>query len=139
MVEKKEIVISGGGLAGLIAAAAFGNSGYEVLCIDPKKSKNKSQPEYLDIRTTAYLQPSQIFLQKIGVWQLVDGSSAPLKIMRIIDAAGKKLTVKDFNSSDISDTPFGWNVRNSDMRAGLLAKIKTLPNFVIENPTTLIF
>jgi 2-octaprenyl-6-methoxyphenol hydroxylase len=132
MVEKKEIVISGGGLAGLIAAAAFGNSGYEVLCIDPKKSKNKSQPEYLDIRTTAYLQPSQIFLQKIGVWQLVDGSSAPLKIMRIIDAAGKKLTVKDFNSSDISDTPFGWNVRNSDMRAGLLAKIKTLPNVKFE-------
>ena len=31
MIERKEIVISGGGLAGLIAAAAFGNSGYKAV------------------------------------------------------------------------------------------------------------
>ena len=129
MKKQKEIVISGGGLAGLIAAVAFGDSGYEVLCIDPT---DENKFKRVDLRTTAYLQPSQLFLQKIGVWPLVEHSSAPLKIMRIADIAGEKLTVKDFNSSDISDVPFGWNVRNLDMRKGLLARIKALPNVVYE-------
>ena len=129
MKKQKEIVISGGGLAGLIAAVAFGDSGYEVLCIDPTGENKFKQ---IDLRTTAYLQPSQLFLQKIGVWPLVEDGSTPLKIMRIADIAGEKLTVKDFNSSDISDVPFGWNVRNLDMRKGLLARIKALPNVVYE-------
>ena len=129
MKHREEILVSGGGLAGLIAAVAFGDSGYEVLCIDPTGENKFKQ---VDLRTTAYLQPSQLFLQKIGVWPLVEHSSTPLEIMRIADMAGEKLTVKDFNSSDISDAPFGWNVRNLDMREGLLARIKALPNVVYE-------
>ena len=49
MKKQKEIVISGGGLAGLIAAVAFGDSGYEVLCIDPtgeKKFKQNRSEDY---------------------------------------------------------------------------------------------
>ena len=30
-----EIFVSGGGIAGLITAAAFGSAGYSVICVDP--------------------------------------------------------------------------------------------------------
>jgi 2-octaprenyl-6-methoxyphenol hydroxylase len=48
----------------------------------------------------------------------------PLEIMKIIDASeaqnGDKIkSQKEFNSAEISDSPFGWNVKNSLMRAEL--------------------
>lgn len=33
--EQVDVLISGGGIAGLIAAAAFGAEGQSVLCVDP--------------------------------------------------------------------------------------------------------
>ena len=35
VMEKADIFISGGGLAGLIAAIAFGRAGFSVICADP--------------------------------------------------------------------------------------------------------
>ena len=48
----------------------------------------------------------------------------PLEVMKIIDASdkgnpGKIKSEKNFNSSEISDLPFGWNVKNSLMRSTL--------------------
>lgn len=34
-VENCDILVSGGGIAGLITAAAFGSAGYSVICVDP--------------------------------------------------------------------------------------------------------
>ena len=36
MIEHKDIVISGGGIAGLVAAVAFGNAGLDVLCVEQR-------------------------------------------------------------------------------------------------------
>ena len=132
MVDHKDIVISGGGIAGLVAAVAFGDAGFDVLCVDPKPPVTNRDTTGADLRTTAYLQPGQTFLQTIGIWPLVADRSAPLQIMRIVDAAGPDLVTKDFNATDISDAPFGWNVGNWDMRDGLLSRIAALPNVVFE-------
>ena len=132
MVDHKDIVISGGGIAGLVAAVAFGDAGFDVLCVDPKPPVTNRDTTGADLRTTAYLQPGQTFLQAIGIWPLVADRSAPLQIMRIVDAAGPDLVTKDFNATDISDAPFGWNVGNWDMRDGLLSRIAALPNVVFE-------
>ena len=34
-MEHTDILISGGGVAGLAAAAAFGTAGYRVICVEP--------------------------------------------------------------------------------------------------------
>ncbi len=54
------------------------------------------------------------------------------QIRRIVGAGGPDLVTKDFNATDISDAPFGWNVGNWDMRDGLLSRIAALPNVVFE-------
>ena len=128
MVIYKDIIISGGGIAGLSTAVAFGAAGFEVLCVDPTAPVTDRTNQGADLRTTAYLQPAQAFLQKIGLWPLLADRSAPLQIMRIVDAAGEVLVRKDFNAADISDTPFGWNLGNWDMRERLLTRLDTLPN-----------
>ena len=128
MIIYKDIIISGGGIAGLSTAVAFGAAGFEVLCVDPTAPVTDRTNQGADLRTTAYLQPAQAFLQKIGLWPLLADRSAPLQIMRIVDAAGEVLVRKDFNAADISDTPFGWNLGNWDMRERLLTRLDTLPN-----------
>ena len=128
MGNYKDIIISGGGIAGLSTAVAFGAAGFEVLCVDPTAPVTDRTNQGADLRTTAYLQPAQAFLQKIGLWPLLADRSAPLQIMRIVDAAGEVLVRKDFNAADISDTPFGWNLGNWDMRERLLTRLDTLPN-----------
>ena len=130
MIDHKDIVISGGGIAGLVAAVAFGDAGFDVLCVDPTAPVTNRDTVGADLRTTAYLQPGQAFLEAIGVWPLVADRSSPLQVMRIVDAAGPDLVTKDFDATDISDAPFGWNVGNWDMRDGLLSRIAALPNIV---------
>jgi 2-octaprenyl-6-methoxyphenol hydroxylase len=51
--------------------------------------------------------------------------------MRIIDAGGdlpEPRIVKDFDASDISDRPFGWNLPNWLLRREMVARLAELPN-----------
>jgi 2-octaprenyl-6-methoxyphenol hydroxylase len=51
--------------------------------------------------------------------------------MRIIDAGGaspEPRVAKDFNASDISDQPFGWNLPNWLLRREMVAHLDSLPS-----------
>ncbi len=116
-----DVFIAGAGLAGSIAALSYAKSARNVVLADPFSYNESSKFDY---RTTAYLQPSKSFLELIGVWDCVKQSAMPLEVMKIIDASGNGDTgeiksEKNFNSSEISDLPFGWNVKNSVMRSTL--------------------
>ena len=116
-----DVFIAGAGLAGSIAALSYAKSARNVVLADPFSYNDSSKFDY---RTTAYLQSSKLFLDLIGVWDFVKDGAMPLEIMKIIDASGtgdtgKIKSEKNFNSSEISDLPFGWNVKNSEMRSTL--------------------
>ncbi|MCG7494359.1 UbiH/UbiF family hydroxylase [Thalassobius sp. Cn5-15] len=126
-----DILVSGGGVAGLTAAAMFGQAGFSVLCVDPTPPVTERDVQGSDMRTTAFLQPSQALLDEAGVWARLADEAAPLQIMRIVDAGGVEAEpriVKDFNASDISDKPFGWNLPNWLLRRELTAHLKAMEN-----------
>jgi 2-octaprenyl-6-methoxyphenol hydroxylase len=52
-----DILIAGGGVAGLVAAAAFGTAGFRVLCVDPAPPVTAADAPRADQRTTAIHQP----------------------------------------------------------------------------------
>jgi 2-octaprenyl-6-methoxyphenol hydroxylase len=81
-----------------------------------------------DLRTTAFLQPAQQFLQTAGLWDQLAPFAAPLQIMRIVDAAAAPHIVCDFDAADISDKPFGWNLPNWLLRREMVARLDSLPN-----------
>jgi 2-octaprenyl-6-methoxyphenol hydroxylase len=126
-----DILISGGGIAGLTAAAAFGTAGFDVICVDPAPPITERDVEGADLRTTALLQPARELLENAGLWEALAPHAAPLQIMRVIDAGGEKpeaRVVRDFNAADISDMPFGWNFPNWLLRREMLGRVESLPN-----------
>lgn len=130
-MQNVEILVSGGGVAGLTTAAAFGAKGFSVLCVDPTPPITERDAEGSDLRTTAFLQPSQALLDDIGLWESFAPHAAPLQIMRIVDAGGvvaEPRLVKEFCADEISDKPFGWNLPNWLLRRELLAFLDSLPN-----------
>ncbi|AXT36435.1 UbiH/UbiF family hydroxylase [Phaeobacter sp. LSS9] len=129
MADSCDILISGGGIAGLTAAATLGAAGFKVICVDPTPPVTLRDDAGADLRTTAILQPAKALLQKAGIWARLDSHAAPLEIMRIIDAGGAEpvaRVTKDFKSADISDQPFGWNLPNWLLRRELLARLDDL-------------
>lgn len=131
MAETCDILISGGGIAGLTAAAAFAASGFSVICADPAPPVTERDADGSDLRTTAFLQPAQALLDRCGVWPRLADHAAPLQVMRIVDAGGARpepRVVKDFNAADISGQPFGWNLPNWLLRRELIARLAELPN-----------
>ena len=86
-----------------------------------------------DLRTTAFLQPARNFLDDLGIWQYFSPETMPLDIMRIVDAGGaenppRMRVEKEFNSSEVSDLPFGWNIPNTAARAALMTRMDDLEN-----------
>lgn len=130
-METTDILISGGGVAGLTAAAAFGSAGFRVICVDPAPPVTEEAEAGADLRTTAFLQPSRQVLEAAGLWDRIAPHGAALRIMRIVDAGGERpepRIVKDFDAAEIGEEPFGWNFPNWLLRRETVARLGLLPN-----------
>jgi len=124
-----DILISGGGIAGLTAAAAFGTAGFQVICVDPTPPVTDGAADGADLRSTAMLQPARKLLERAGLWDALAPHAAPLQVMRIIDAGGEEAeprVTREFNAAEISDLPFGWNFPNWLLRREMMARLEAL-------------
>ena len=131
MRHSTDILISGGGVAGLTAAAAFGTAGFQVIIVDPAPPVTARDDIGADLRSTAFLQPSITVLQTAGLWDRLAPFASALQIMRIVDAggtAGEARLIRDFDAADVSDLPFGWNLPNWLLRREMVARLAELPN-----------
>ncbi|WP_290688955.1 MULTISPECIES: UbiH/UbiF family hydroxylase [unclassified Haematobacter] len=129
--ESFDVMISGGGVAGLTAAAVFGALGLRTLCVDPTPPTVEEGDPAADLRTTAFLQPAIDLLTRAGLWERLAPFAAPLSIMRIVDAGGAQTIprlTRDFDSADISDQPFGWNLPNWLLRREMVARLGEMRN-----------
>ncbi len=125
-----DILISGGGIAGLTAAAVFGTAGFHVICVDPAPPITDRDAQGADMRSTAMLQPARQVLETAGVWEALAPHAADLQVMRIVDAGGdlaEPRVTREFNAADISDLPFGWNFPNWLLRRELVGRLAALP------------
>ncbi len=126
-----DILISGGGIAGLTAAAAFGTAGFDVICVDPTPPVTERDQAGADMRSTAMLQPARTILEAADIWSHLAPHAAPLQVMRIVDAGGPEpepRVTREFDATEISDQPFGWNFPNWLLRRELLERLAELPN-----------
>ena len=129
MTFDHDIVISGGGIAGMTAAAAFGTAGFSVLCLDPSQPVTQGDDDGADMRSTAMLQPARKVLERAGLWEGLAPHAAPLQVMQIVDAGGADAEPRvscAFDAAEISDQPFGWNFPNWLLRKVLVARLQAL-------------
>ncbi|MEX0285403.1 MAG: FAD-binding protein, partial [Paracoccaceae bacterium] len=129
MTEQCDILISGGGVAGLTAAVTFGAAGFDVICADPTPPVTEQASEGADLRTTAFLQPARALLDEVGLWPQLAPHAMPLEVMRIVDAShGPARIVRDFRAEELSDQPFGWNLPNWLLRREMLGRLGEMDN-----------
>ena len=129
--QSTDILVSGGGIAGMTAAAVFASAGFDVICVDPAPPITDRDADGSDLRSTAFLQPARDLLADAGLWDRLAPFAAPLQIMRIVDAGGvdpEPRVTRDFNAADLSDLPFGWNLPNWLLRREMAARLGDLPN-----------
>jgi 2-octaprenyl-6-methoxyphenol hydroxylase len=135
-----EILVAGGGVAGLAAAAAFAREGFDVVCVDAEPPVVDAGHERSDLRSTALLAPSVAFLERSGLWPRLAPHAAPLRVMRIADAGGEAPTIRasaDFVATEIGAELFGYNLPNWLMRREMVAHLAELPNARLVAPARL--
>jgi 2-octaprenyl-6-methoxyphenol hydroxylase len=119
--QSVEVVIVGGGPAGLTAAIALAAAGIETALV----AKLARAP---DNRTTALLASSVTALDTLGVWPHCRDDAAPLRVMRIIDDTARLLRAPEvhFAASEIGLDAFGHNIENRYLLAALDARARAL-------------
>ncbi|WP_298564874.1 FAD-dependent monooxygenase [uncultured Aliiroseovarius sp.] len=110
-----DIFISGGGIAGQVTAAAFAEAGFTVVMADPFVPVTRATDDASDLRSTAFLRPARQLFDRIGLWPLLAPHAKPLDQLAVIDTTGWPPEIRDrrvFQSDDMGDEPFGWNLMN---------------------------
>ncbi|PWW04105.1 2-octaprenyl-3-methyl-6-methoxy-1,4-benzoquinol hydroxylase [Hoeflea marina] len=118
MSKRFDIAVTGGGLAGSVAALAAAARGWTVAFVAPP-------PPAHDGRTTALLSESIALLDELGVWNGIAARSAPLRTMRILDGTGRLFRAPPvaFRCEEIGLDCFGYNIPNQPLHDTLQARI----------------
>ena len=87
-----DVVVIGGGPAGLAAAIALAQTGAKTALI-------ARRAPYADNRTTALLGGSVDFLQALDVWPRCEDKAAALRTMRLVDDTGRLIRAPEVRFS----------------------------------------
>lgn len=135
-MKTRDVIISGGGIPGLILGCLLGQAGFDVAVIEPSPllAPEKIKPS---ARTAALMNDSLAILDQAGVWQHIKNSATDLRTMSIIDHGVRA----DFSAAEIGQTRFGCNIVNAPLQAYAAQKFRevgdiyqsSLQTYCIEN------
>jgi 2-octaprenyl-6-methoxyphenol hydroxylase len=123
----REVLIIGGGPAGLSLACALGGVGIPVAVVDAAAPPTQLLPAF-DGRTIALSLASRRVTEQIGIWDDIAPSATAILDIRIAD--DHQPVFLHFDHREVGDAPFGWIVENRHIRSALFARIAALADTV---------
>jgi 2-octaprenyl-6-methoxyphenol hydroxylase len=121
-----EVVVVGGGPAGLTTAIALAAAGVETAVV-------AMAPSGPDNRTTALLTSSVTALETLSVWERCAEHAAPLRRMRLVDDTARLLRAPEvcFDADEIGLPAFGYNIENRHLMAALDSRARDIPTLTL--------
>jgi 2-octaprenyl-6-methoxyphenol hydroxylase len=122
-IQKYDVQIVGGGLAGLSLALALGKNNIKTLLIDNLENPNKTNKT--DGRTTALMESSVNYLDNLGIWKNIKQNSCKISCMRIINIVPPNKISNEviFESNKIGINALAHNIDNHILRTELCNEI----------------
>lgn len=137
-----DVVVAGGGLAGLMAAHAMAAAGAQVRLVD-ERPLPEGRETVADPRTTALAQSSVDVLAALGLWDAEAVDAEAIRDIAVIDArtggplraAARARGEVRFENPD--GAPLGFIVENARLRAHLARRLRERAGVTITAPFTL--
>jgi len=123
-----DVVIIGGGIAGLTLGCALGSAGATVALVEPLPAEQLTSAGF-DGRTTAVAAGSQAVLAAIGAWPRMAANAQPILDIRVSD--GHSPLYLHYDHRDLGGEPLGYIVENRTIRDALLAHLTNLPTVTL--------
>ena len=121
-----KILVAGAGTAGLVAAMALAQAGFETCLIGPPDLRPMA-------RTVALLDGSVQLLKSLGLWSAIEPCAAELATMRLVDDTGSLFAAPpvDFHAAEIGLEAFGYNIENHRLVEILADKARQTPGLML--------
>ncbi len=133
---ESDVVVCGGGLAGLPLALALGQAGLSVTVIDMLDPAADLDPAF-DGRVSSIADASLAMLRVLGVASHLEGQLQPINDIVVTDGqVGKPVApfFLHFDHREMGDTPLGVMVENRHLRQALKAALAQTPNITLIAP-----
>lgn len=133
---RSDVLISGGGLAGLPMALAFAAEGFSVTVVDALDPALDLEPAF-DGRASSVADASLTMLSKLGLDAHLAPHLQPINDIVVTDGRPGETAAPfflHFDHAEIGDRPLGAMVENRHLRMALKAVVATVPQIRLLAP-----
>jgi len=132
VTDDVELLIAGGGLAGLLLGVACGGAGLAVALVDRQDPATLLADDF-DGRTSAIAYGSHRVLDTIGLWPEIAPNAEPIREIRVADDASPLFLHYDHRELD-AGVPLGYIVENRILRRALIDRVRSIPGLLYLAP-----
>lgn len=125
-----DIIINGGGLAGLALALSTARPGLHVTILEPLDFPTMREDRF-DGRTTALAYTSMLMFGKLGLWEKLTSRAGAILDIRIVDGHSPLWLHFDHAEAEAGNDPhrpMGYIVENRYLRRALLDEVAANPH-----------
>ncbi len=138
MSERFDVIIVGGGMAGMTLGCALAGAGVETAVIEQSNPAHMQLPAF-DGRTTAIAHGSAQVLKGIDLWPLLEADAEPILDIRVADghpSRGVSPLFLHYDHTEVGTEPFGYIIENRLIRDALFRLSGEMPSLTVVAPAT---
>ncbi len=138
MSERFEVIIVGGGMAGMTLGCTLAGAGVETAVIEQSNAAQMQLPAF-DGRTTSIAHGSAQVLKGIGLWPLLEADAEPILDIRIADghpSRGVSPLFLHYDHTEVGTDPFGYIIENRLIRDALFRLSGKTQSLTVVAPAT---